>query len=138
MIVAATALATACLFAGPTAGLPDPFEPRASVTPAAAEDDPFMAGGLGLMPFVSGLYFTEKPAAGLVFTLVDVVLALGMYTSLQTRNGDPDHFPTYVYLLGANNLLDAYFSARAAQDPLHARVTMRPEGGVEYSVRWKF
>ena len=120
-----------------------PVPASAHAGPQARGDaalDPFLAGAVGLLPFASGLYLSDRPARGVVFSLIDGLLALGIYTAAHTRSGDPDNVKFYLGLMGVNNALDAYLSAREALRPrkLAARVTMRPDAGVEYSVRWKF
>jgi hypothetical protein len=101
--------------------------------------DPFLAGALGFVPYFSGYYITETPERGMVFTLVDVLLTLGIYTSLHSKSGDPDHVPVYYTFMGINNIVDGYFSAHEAmRSSLRPQVKLRPHGGVEYAVAWIF
>src|SRR5690606_31544842 len=77
--------------------------------------DPFVATALGLIPFSSGLYLTDQPARGILFTGVDVLTTLGVYTSRYTNAGDPNNAIKYFALMAANNVLDAVISLRYAR-----------------------
>ncbi len=102
--------------------------------------DPFLAGALGIMPFSSGFYISDQPAKGYVFTAIDVLLTLAIYTSKHTGQGDPDNAPTYYLLMGLNNILDAYLSTQDAvkRKAPTSRVTLQPGGGVQYAMQWTF
>jgi hypothetical protein len=121
---------------------PPPFlEPSpASVAPTEGEGvDPFLAATLGLMPFVSGLYVSDRPARGILFSAFDVLLVLGIYTARNTASGDPHNVKNYFLLMGANNLLDAWLSARYARIPGTPRAMILPAaGGVIGMVHWNF
>jgi hypothetical protein len=114
--------------------------PLQTASPQNKAADPFLAGAMGMIPFVSGFYVSDAPAKGLVFTLVDGLLVLGIYTARYTEQGNPDNVPRYFLLMGVNNLLDAILSARDAtkKHRPHSRVTLRPEGGVQYALQWTF
>lgn len=134
--IAASLLATPCLASENDSG-------AASVQTVSSPNkaaDPFLAGAMGMIPFVSGFYVSDAPAKGLVFTLVDGLLVLGIYTARYTEQGNPDNVPRYFLLMGVNNLLDAILSARDAtkKHRPHSRVTLRPEGGVQYALQWTF
>jgi hypothetical protein len=105
----------------------------------AAALDPFLAGALGLIPFASGLYISEKPARGIMFTAIDALMALGVYTSRYTIAGDPENARNYFLLMGANNLLDAYISVRYANAARgSAMILPGPDGGVQGAFYWRF
>jgi hypothetical protein len=102
--------------------------------------DPFLAGALGIVPFASGLYLSDRPARGVIFTAIDVLTALGVYTSKYTVAGDPDNVRNYFLLMAANNVLDAYVSTRYALRAGHLQtmVLPMPGGGYAGMVAWRF
>lgn len=123
------------------ARLAESFRNQAAGTTSSTQNtiDPFLAGALGFVPYFSGYYITKNPERGLVFSLVDILLTLGIYTSLHSKSGDPDHVPIYYTFMGANNIVDAYFSVHEAmQSSVRPQVKLRPHGGIEYSVALTF
>jgi hypothetical protein len=111
--------------------------------PPVAEDaslDPFIAASLGAIPFVSGLYLSDRPARGIMFTAIDILMVMGIYTARNTASGDPRNVKSYFVLMGANNILDALLSARYARSSAVPRLTLFPtEGeGMAGELHWKF
>jgi hypothetical protein len=101
--------------------------------------DPFIAGALGIIPFSSGLYISERPARGLIFTAVDILMVMGVYTSRYTAAGDPNNARNYFILMAVNNVLDAWVSVRYANMRQHtALILPTPEGGLQASLYWRF
>jgi hypothetical protein len=98
-----------------------------------------MAATLGFIPFVSGFYITDKPARGILFTAVDVLMVLSMYTARNTPSGNPGNVKGYFVVMGVNNVLDAFLSARYARNPGAPYVMLGTEGaGVSARLHWKF
>lgn len=104
--------------------------------------EPFLAGALGFMPFASGLFLSDEPAKGIVFSAIDILLMLGVYTNENSSNGDPDNTPVYYMFIGVNNVADAFFSARHAMrqrtPKTRAVILPSPQGGVQYTVNVNF
>ena len=114
----------------PTISVPVPpaLAVRQSVDPAI---DPFLAGVLGIIPFTSGLYLTDQPGRGMAFTAVDVLMALGVYSSRYTVNGNPDNAKLWFLMMAANNVLDALVSVRMAERGRVAAFALpTPDGGM--------
>ncbi len=140
LLLAALLLAALPCFAG----VPD-FDPM--LTPPAAHSErgassePVLAGALGIMPFVSGLYLGPQPAQGIVFTLGDGALALAIWSARNTRSGDPDNTPWFYLAMGAANALDAVISVRTilrTQKLSVNPVTLDPSGRVTSSLTMRF
>ncbi len=117
---------------------PAPQERSREGSPEAL--DPFLAGALGIVPFASGMYLTDEPARGILFTAVDVLMALGIYSARYTSVGEEQNVKTYFLLMGANNVLDAFVSMRyaARTQPLQAMLLPLPQGGIQLSLRRSF
>lgn len=131
----------ALLFATSSYAQPLVEEQVTSPTPFAQENrpstsmDPFLAGSLGLIPYVSGFYVGPQPGQGLVFTLVDVALSFGFYSAKHTKNGNPENARYFLWAMGANNIVDAVVSTRAAmarQQKTASTLHFLPQGGVQY------
>jgi hypothetical protein len=103
------------------------MDPSPLANPAYFQDnkaiDPFLAGALGLIPFSSGLYLGPEPAQGFVFTLLDIVLVAGAWNALNSRTGDPDNAPLFMYAMAMNNAVDAYLSVRKSLHTQKVRIT---------------
>ncbi len=92
----------------------------------------FTAGMMGLLPFVSGFYVTEKPDLGLAFTALDLALAGGIYNALTTEMQDDRNAANYLIMMGAVNLLDMWLSSRQARREVEARLKLVPAGPAGY------
>jgi hypothetical protein len=114
----------------PQVGPPIPSKPG----PA----DPFLAGALGVIPFMSGFYITEKWERGVVFSLVDVLLVLGIFSARDGEQQKEGNARIYYGLIAANNVADALLSMRQASGRTSARLHLRPEGALEVRLAWTY
>jgi hypothetical protein len=142
--------ATAPVLAGPTNGsYNEQFAGATEILPEVnvswnnakkdAAMDPFLAGALGIIPFASGLYVSDRPARGILFTAVDVLMVMGVYTSRYTAAGDPNNARNYFILMAANNILDAWVSVRYANSHRGtALILPTPNGGLQAAMYWRF
>ena len=121
------------------AGNPGGLQAGAKTDRFDAALDPFVATALGLIPFSSGLYLTDEPARGILFTGVDVLTAIGIYTSRYTIAGDPNNAIKYFALMAANNVLDAMISLRYARlANTTALILPGPDGGLTANLYVRF
>lgn len=129
-----------CLMAvveiGAQAAPPAPAEVPSLSKPGPA--DPFLAGALGVIPFMSGFYITEKWERGVVFSLVDVLLVLGIFSAREGEQQKEDNARIYYGLIAVNNVADALLSMRQASGRTSARLHLRPEGAVEVRLAWTY
>ncbi len=112
--------------------------------PAFKDDtalDPFLAGAMGFIPYMSGYYLGTTPAQGIVFTLIDIVLTAGVWNALHASTGDPDNAPLFILGMAANNAVDAYLSVRNSLRTPKLRitpVTLDKRGRVSSSLTYRF
>ncbi len=118
--------------------IPSLSDSRASQPPSKDKDHLFTTGMMGLLPFVSGFYVTEKKDLGLVFTALDLALVGGIYNALTTEMQDKGNVSNYLIAMGAVNLLDMWLSSRQARADLESRIKLIPAGPSGYGPHMTF
>ena len=102
--------------------------------------DPFLAGALGVIPFASGFYVTDKPERGLIFSLVDAMLILGIFSAREGKQQEEHNAKIYYGLIALNNAIDAGLSIWQAnrEGGPQAHAEIRAEGGFGAGIRWNY
>ncbi len=101
---------------------------------------PYMAATLGIMPLASGLYVTQNPQLGIIFTAFDIAMIGGAFSSQRSNMQKKSNAKYYWYALGIGNILDMIISYNQLEKEINPqpKVSLTAHGAVNMTFEWHY